>query len=117
MNKNTYKSLGEFISLKATEKYGFDHKKRLAEDCGISISTIERIEKNNIHPKTKTLRKLSEVLECDYIYLLQLNDDLNEEDINKFHKGYINKFELVTELYDMPIIVSRNKVIKMLKEM
>lgn len=55
-------------------------QRELANDTGISHSTISRIEKDDgISPDNATLRALAERLELDYNYLLVLNGAIDDE--------------------------------------
>ena len=61
-------------------------QRELARKLGISNSTISRIESADkedpevrITPDNKTLRKMSEVLNIDYNYLLALNGQVDDQ--------------------------------------
>ena len=46
----------------------------------VSNSTISRVENDdNITPDNETLRRIAEVLHCDYNYLLALNKQIDDQ--------------------------------------
>ena len=71
-------TLGSFISHRR-QKLNISQRE-LAKQVKVSNSTISRIENDeNITPDNATLRRLSEVLRCDYNYLLALNKQIDDQ--------------------------------------
>lgn len=71
-------TLGSFISHRR-QKLDISQRE-LAKKVNVSNSTISRIEnEDNITPDNATLRKIAEVLRCDYNYLLALNKQIDDQ--------------------------------------
>lgn len=71
-------TLGSFISHR---RQSLEISQReLAKKVKVSNSTISRIENDdNITPDNDTLRRIAEVLRCDYNYLLALNKQIDDQ--------------------------------------
>lgn len=71
-------TLGSFISHRR-QKLEISQRE-LAKKVRVSNSTISRIENDdNITPDNDTLRRIAEVLRCDYNYLLALNKQIDDQ--------------------------------------
>ena len=71
-------TLGSFISHRRQALH--ISQRELAKKISVSNSTISRIEnEENITPDNATLRKIAEVLRCDYNYLLALNKQIDDQ--------------------------------------
>jgi len=57
--------------LKETRKRRLLTQEQLADKAGVGINTITRIERNQVEPQGRTIRKLAQALDVPPSYLLE----------------------------------------------
>jgi transcriptional regulator with XRE-family HTH domain len=61
--------------LRETRKRALLTQQQLADKSGVGITTIVRIERNQVEPQARTIRKLAEALSVEPHELLKGEDD------------------------------------------
>lgn len=104
---STYKNIGKFIKSKR-EDLGITQEE-LSNRIGVSSATISLYESGDRKPEIDVLRKLSEVLECSLVAMLDIevkdvdldlalrSENLNENDIQQVRQ-YIKTIKYARDL-------------------
>jgi transcriptional regulator with XRE-family HTH domain len=80
-------------------------QQELADQCNISLRTIQRIENGDVKPSLYSLKKLSEVLEVDVVGFFQDSEKETNVPNSKLTKTMNNLFASLT-LYKFPLLGS-----------
>ena len=83
----SHRKFGERLIEKRLEK-GLTQEE-LAVQCSVTKRTIQRIESGVVNPRSFTIKRLSEILDYDFLNFLSLNEEMNGFDDSKSLSGYL----------------------------